>query len=135
MFKKITPKQYAIALYDVLSGVEKDKVDFFLKNFLKTLEKNNDLVLLDKILKEFEKTYNEKKGILKVKVVSAFDLDKEALEEIKEKIKNLLKKKEVVLETEIDKSILGGLVLKYEDTVVDGSLKRRLALLKNVLSK
>jgi F-type H+-transporting ATPase subunit delta len=43
--------------------------------------------------------------------------------------------KTIVLEHEIDPSLIGGVVVRFGDTVVDGSIRRRLALLRTRLKR
>ena len=88
-----------------------------------------------RIIAEFEKIWNEERGITEGELISARELDKEIVALLHNYIVKLLSvKKEVKLENKIDKSILGGFVAKVGDTVVDGSVKRQLESLKNELA-
>ena len=83
-------------------------------------------------LEDFERLYNESKKIMLVKVTSATELT----EDEKSRLAAALKKKyalEVELQCVIDKSILGGIIVETGDSVLDGSLTRKLRDVKEVI--
>jgi len=56
----------------------------------------------------------------------------------KKKIKNELEKitnKKINISFQVDKSIMGGIIIKIDDTVLDASVKRKLELLKEHMLK
>ncbi len=130
----ITPKQYAQSLYESFQenkGQEKQIVN----NFIKILIKNKDFKLISKIEKELEKIIDKKENRLRVKIFSAQKLDKDIFEKIKLQIAKTLEKKKIIAENRVDKEILGGVIIKYEDRVADGSLRSNLIRLrKKILS-
>lgn len=78
---------------------------------------------------EFVNEYNRRKGILQAVVTSAVELT----EEQKNKIAALViesTKKQIVLETKVDPSLIGGFVLKVGDRQVDTSIASSLNKLK-----
>lgn len=102
-------------------------------NFLTVLADNKRLSLLPEIAVLYQVLREEADKLLRVRVVSAFALD----ENQSERMKNALGKRfnrEILLETEVDKSVIGGAVIYAGDQVIDGSLKDRLAKLSNSLS-
>jgi len=62
-------------------------------------------------------------------------LDKASIKLLENYIAELSGAKEVVLNEKIDKNILGGVVIRYGDRVVDGSLRTSLEELKNKMIK
>jgi len=89
----------------------------------------------DKISAEFIKIWNEKYGIVEASATSANGLDKASIKLLENYIAELSGAKEVVLNEKIDKNILGGVVIRYGDRVVDGSLRTSLEELKNKMIK
>ena len=72
---------------------------------------------------------------LDVRLVSAFPLTKMLSSDIEKTLSTTLKSKNLVLETEVDDSLLGGALLHVGDKVIDGSLKGQLAeMAKNLVS-
>jgi len=132
---KITPKQYAVALYESIKDKKEDKAKAVLGEFVKALIHNNDISKERKIILEFEKIWNKKKGIVEAEIISANDLDKPIVKLLNKYIANLSKSEQVVSRQLIDKNLLGGAVLKYGDKIIDGSLKTRLNNLKEEMVK
>jgi len=96
------------------------------------------MVILDAI-DSFEQTYkdfveltNQLKRQVSIEVLSVIELDKEILNEIKE---NVDKKTglDVRIKNVLDKNIIGGIVIKIGDKVIDLSIKDKLEDLKNKL--
>jgi len=131
--KKIKTKQYARALYYALEGKKRDEIKDEVNNFVKLLYKNKALSKTDEIIEEFEKYSKEQAGILDVEVISARILESAEKNKLVERIKKIKKVSEVNLENKQDESLIGGIVVKIGDTVLDGSIKTKLDLLKQAL--
>lgn len=89
---------------------------------------------LPAIAREFHARYNEYKGIVSAEVVTTFELTAQLRKEfiaIIEKISG----KSVELHERIDKSLIGGYVLRIEDKQIDESISARLMELKNEFSQ
>lgn len=132
--KKITPKQYAQALYLAIQDKKEEDQPEIFENFLKLIWQRKDGKNLNKIVRSFETVYKKNEGILEARVVSARQLTAE----LKNQIKAWLNKngnQSVFLAEEVDQSLLGGLVIHYEDTVYDLSLKNLISHLQKELNK
>lgn len=126
---KITPKQYAISLYETTKNVDKFKTEERIKSFVSILKKNNDLSLANKIKDEYNKYYRNQRNISRIEISSNDKLDSETLNGIIQKFKN-----QIEVEEKIDESLIGGIVIKIDDDVlIDGSVKRKLEDLKKEL--
>ena len=126
---KITPKQYAVGLYESTNNLPEAKLAERIKNFVGILKKNNDFSLEGKIIQQYYKYYRTKRNISKIEIASSQKLDSETLN-------NILKKfsKQVEIEEKVDRSLIGGIVIKIdENTLIDGSVKRKLEDLKKEL--
>jgi F-type H+-transporting ATPase subunit delta len=132
---KITPKQYALSLYELIEEVDPSNVQDVLKNFIVFLAKNNDLRLADKIISELENVWNDKEGIADIEVTATQKLDEEMVGLLKEYAIKWLNKKEININQKIDDQILGGIILKHKDMVIDGSLRKKIVNLKQELVK
>ncbi|MFA6533630.1 MAG: ATP synthase F1 subunit delta [Patescibacteria group bacterium] len=131
--KKISPKKYARSLAESLAGLDKKQVSLNIANFVKVLAKNKGLRLAPKIIFEFNRYSDLQNGILAAAVISARKLTGAELKELADKIKKIHKVKEVDLTAIEDSTLIGGLVVKIGDEVLDASLKTRLELLKQRL--
>ena len=65
-------------------------------------------------------------------MASSYRIDKEQLKQIEAALKKRMKA-EVSIVTEIDKSLIGGLKISYDDQVIDLSIKNKLEKLKTQL--
>ena len=99
------------------------KVHKFVVNFLCILTEN------DRILAYFTGLYNEKLGIADVTVTSAMPLSDTAAEKIRAKMAEITGKT-VNMTLKTDNKLIGGVVISYGNTTIDGSVKARLEQLK-----
>ncbi len=128
---KITPKQYAESLYQAVVGKKDSEVKDAIGNFVKVLINNNDISKADEIIKQFVRIWNREQGIVEAEVVSAKELDKKIVKLLNGYIAKLSGAKDVVIKEIVNKDILGGVVIKYKDKVLDGSLRMRLGELRS----
>jgi F-type H+-transporting ATPase subunit delta len=127
---KVTSKKYAESLYQAVESKTKREVNEVIENFFQILITNNDTSKLNQIIEHFEKIWNKRQGIVEARVVSANKLSNKIVKLLNSYIAKLSGAKKVKIEERIDKNVLGGVVIKYEDKILDGSLKNRLDELK-----
>ncbi len=103
-------------------------------NFLSVLTENKRIASYNEIFNEFDKLYRERRQVLIARVKSAVPLTDEQKEKLKA---NLTKQKghEVILSCSVDETLLGGIVVEFDDSKIDGSLKTRLQTIKEVMNK
>ncbi|MCK8824583.1 ATP synthase F1 subunit delta [Fuchsiella alkaliacetigena] len=111
-----------------------DEVSKTLLNFLKLLIDKRREHFLEAILDRYLEYVDREKGILEVEVISAFELTAENKDRLATKLAEVTNK-EIRLKTQVDRDLLGGLVLKIGDRVVDGSLKKELESVKEEINK
>lgn len=102
------------------------------KNLLLAMADQKRLALLPDVLTHFEKFRADEEHSVNVTVTSAFALTatQEAL--LIEKLKNKLGR-DIQLETEIDESLIGGVIIRTDDMVIDGSVTGKLAKLAEAM--
>jgi len=127
--KKRTNKQYAQILWDSTLGAKGKDLEEILKNFVLLLVKEQKFKQTDKIIVEFEKYAKKQSGIVEIEVTTASEIGNKTLSEIKKVFGD-----KVEAENKIDKSILGGVIVKTEDKILDGSLKTQLKKMKTQLA-
>ena len=95
---------------------------------------NKRLSILNDVALSFNEIYNEKKNIAIATVITATpisdDIRKKALSKIK-----LLSDKSVEIKNIVDENILGGFILRFENTEYNASFSKRLMQLKTELIK
>ena len=132
---KANIKQYAELFYELTADKNSGEIKGAIEKFVKLLARQGQLNKADKIIDSFSKVWNKKRGIVEAEAISARELDKEIVKLLHGYIVKLSGAKEIILAEKVDKKILGGVVIKYGDKVVDGSLKMRLVELKSSLNK
>ena len=110
------------------------KVSDIMKSFLTLLFDKGRIGFLRDIASYYKDMADELKGVVKASVTSAAELSEDAVNKIKE---SLSKKtgKTVVLNVEQDPSLIGGVVTKIGDLVLDGSVKTQLINMRETLKK
>lgn len=102
-------------------------------NLVRALASNKRISLLSEIAKQFSELKAQREKTVSVEVLSAFPLD----EATADKLSKALSKKwecNVALETVIDSTLLGGVVIRAGDMVIDASVRGRMIKLADALS-
>ena len=102
-------------------------------NFIHLLVDNRRVALLPKIQKLYEELRAGAEDRVDATAVSAFELSAEQAKKIEQTLKRKLGRA-VTLKTAVDKSIVGGVVIRAGDLVIDGSVKGRLQELAGQLA-
>lgn len=90
--------------------------------------------LLTEIANQFIAKYNDRNGIANATVISAMELGNQSIERIRQFIAEKINKKQINLTVKIDPKIIGGLLIQYEDKLLDMSIKNELHKLKQSLN-
>lgn len=126
---KISPKQYAISLYEATKGASKDEAEKLIESFVKVLRFNNDLSKEKRIIEEYYAHCRKQKGIAKLRVRSSEKLSPAIVSGI---VKHFAG--QVEIEEEIDPGLIGGIAIEInDDTLIDGSVKKKLQDLKEAI--
>ncbi|MDX1692796.1 MAG: F0F1 ATP synthase subunit delta [Ketobacteraceae bacterium] len=126
---KVTVEDQAKAFLDVGS----DKLNEAGKNFIQLLAKNKRLPVLGAIHELFEQFKSQKEMSVDVEVTSAFALSDDQANKLAEALKRKLNR-EVNLTSTEDKSLIGGVVIRAGDLVLDSSVRGKLAKLAETLN-
>ncbi|SNB58664.1 ATP synthase F1 subcomplex delta subunit [Marinobacter sp. es.042] len=97
-----------------------------LRNFLLILAENKRLPLLPEISALFSLYRADLERTVKLKVSTAFELTEEQQQKLIEALSKKLERK-VALETAVDQSLIGGVVVNTGDLVIDASVRGKLA--------
>ena len=122
------PVSEKLSLIDEAFGT----VDGSLKNLIMMLCEKHSVYFFPKIAKEYELCYNEARGILTAEAISAQALSEDERVRLVGRLEEITGKK-IILTERIDKSLLGGLVVRYGTRQLDGSLKTRLSAIEKSL--
>lgn len=128
-------KNPAFQVQDLIDMVldKKSKANEQFKNFLMLLSENHRLSHLPEIAELFEEDVQAGEAVREVIVKTAMKLSAAEMKSL-EKFLNETFKQPVEMEVIEDTSLIGGLIIESEDTVIDNSLKGQLHRLKQNLT-
>jgi len=110
------------------------QVDPMVLNFIRLICDKNRENLLPDMADAFLTLYRTNEGIQKVTVQSAVKVSEHDEQSIKQYIKQKTGAKSIELHTEINPSVIGGLVIKFGDNLLDTSIAAKLRKLKKELN-
>lgn len=125
----LTGEQHAALVIDLCG----DTLNTGMQNMIGALAANKRLALLPAIAVQFAELKAQQEKTVAVEISSAFPLDAV----MAERLSLALGKKwqcNVELKTEVDRGLLGGVVIKAGDTVIDASVRGRMLKLAEALT-
>jgi F-type H+-transporting ATPase subunit delta len=108
------------------------KVSRLMQNFLGVLNEKNRMGLAAQIADAYDDLLDEQLGKIEVDVTVAQKLDANQLEQVRQRVSAALNK-EAVVHQYVDDSIIGGLVLRVQDKLIDASVKSQLDAMRQQL--
>ncbi|RID68406.1 hypothetical protein BRARA_C00565 [Brassica rapa] len=104
------------------------------KNFLSLLAENGKLKNLDVIVKKFMQLTTAHRGDVKVLVTTVMPLPPAEEKELKDTLQEIIGEgKKVTVEQKIDPSIYGGLIVEFQQKVLDMSIRTRAQQMERLL--
>jgi F-type H+-transporting ATPase subunit delta len=128
LFEKEQRRNVVAAVASALSFAETPR------NFLLLLADRDRLAYLPAIIRDFRDLADERLGRVRAKVTSAVALTAEESRRIAEKLAQA-SQAQVILETAVDPSLLGGVVAQLGSRVYDGSVRAQLEELRRVMKQ
>ena len=113
-------KEKSEGLDKAISGADDTTV-----NFLKLLIEKHRMPVLFRVRAEFDRLWEEENRLLPVTVTSAVELPKATVKQIGDRIAEQTDRK-VDLQSKVDPDILGGIVVRVGNSVLDASIRNRL---------
>ncbi|MFP3871030.1 MAG: ATP synthase F1 subunit delta [Syntrophobacteria bacterium] len=104
------------------------------RSLLDLMIEKNRLHLIPDVRMYYQKLLDDMANISRAKVASATALPQGAVESIKESLEKASGRR-IVVETEVDPGLIGGVVARVGDLVLDGSVRTQLASIKENLMK
>jgi F-type H+-transporting ATPase subunit delta len=108
--------------------------DEHFQRFLELLAERHRMPAVFRIRREFDGLYAEERKLLPVTVTSAVELDEDTVKEIGRKIEENTGRT-VELTAKVDPNVIGGLVMRVGNMVMDGSIRARLERLRKQVAK
>jgi F-type H+-transporting ATPase subunit delta len=124
----ISQDERAAFIQKVFAG----RVSQLVLNFLGVLNVKNRAGILGQIVDAYQDLLDEQLGKIEVDVTVAQKLTPEQLETVRQKVSQALKK-DAVVHQYVDESIIGGLVLRVQDQLIDASVRYQLEAMRGQL--
>jgi F-type H+-transporting ATPase subunit delta len=118
----------------LMSVLEKLDISAVIKSFVTLLFKKKRLGYIREINEHYNKLVDELKGIVRAELTSATELSSDSFEQIRSSLTKLTGK-DVLLEAKIDPELIGGVVTRIGDLVLDGSIRTQLKNMRESLKR
>lgn len=128
-----SPRVAKAQLESLMEGLLGNQATPQLRNFVRVLAENQRLLVLPEIAASFEILRAEAEKTVNVVVESAFEVSVAQQEKIVKSLKARMGR-EIKLVCNINKELLGGVVIRAGDKVIDGSARTRLGEMANALA-
>ncbi len=120
------------SVLNLLEKISHDFIDEYCLNFLRVIVENDRLPVIPDIFEEFIILKNEDENIINAEIVSAEKLPSDELVRLNNFLNDKYQAKVNVVNT-IDQDILGGIIIKTPNEVIDASIKGKIDELAAVL--
>lgn len=117
---------------NLIDDVFSNKLNKLQLNFLKLLTKNQSFFIIQDIYKQFLGLVEKRNNLIRVTVTSPYKIS----DDLKNQILNLVNDisgADSIIEEKIDSELIGGVVIRLGDTVIDGSMKNKVKQLRREL--
>ncbi len=126
------PKVSDEDLIRLLLDICGEQIDVEGANLIKLLVVNGRLTIVSYIARLYEEYRAEDEGYVDVTIASAFSMTKAEQKKLEAALEKRLDKK-VHMNLEVDESLIGGVLVRAGDTVIDGSIRGQLQQLAKIL--
>ena len=117
---------------NIVDNSFRGSVEPYVLNFLKLLTEKGYIAHFADAFADYQAQYNQDKGILQVRAVSAVALTEDQQAKLIEKL-TAITGKQIQLMCKVDASVLGGVRLSYNGVQVDGTVQSRLQAMEKAL--
>jgi F-type H+-transporting ATPase subunit delta len=116
-----------------LKSAIKDADPLFM-NFLEALVERHRMPVVFRIRAEFEELWDKEMRLLPVQITSAVELDEKTVKSIGDRISERTGQK-VELSSSVDPDLIGGIVLRVGNVILDASIRNRLNQLRRSVAQ
>jgi ATP synthase F1 delta subunit len=108
--------------------------DPILENFLKLLIEKHRMPAVFRVRRTYDQMWQEENKLLPVEITSAIELDEQTVKQIGDRIGEQTDQK-IELSARVEPDILGGLVVRVGNSIIDASIRSRLEQLRRQVAK
>jgi ATP synthase F1 delta subunit len=111
-----------------------DGADPIFMNFLELLLEKHRMPVIYRIRRDYDELWREENKLLPVQVTSAIELDDQVVKNLTDRIAEQTDRK-IELTTTVEPDILGGIVLRVGNSILDASIRNRLEQLRRQVAR
>lgn len=119
--------------HKLLDETFEGKLSNYTLNFLRLLVDNGRFASITSIVDAYIKIHEANSGIMQITAITATALDADLKEKLINKL-NAVTGKKVTLNTYVDKSVIGGIKLRYDNSEIDATVSSKLDELKHIIT-
>ena len=108
------------------------KIEPLVLNLALLLVSKGTLGLGPNILRQYDQLFDDHRKIERAKVITAWPLEDKDRKAISRRLGEMVERK-VLIDGQVDSQILGGFIARIGDTLIDGSVRQRLEMLRKDL--
>ncbi len=105
-----------------------------IRNMVSMMVLRGDILKFGRALQAFSEIADDSRGTARAEVVTAVPLDDARKQRVADRLASIVERKEVVLSERQDPSIVGGMIARVGDRLIDGSTRTRLRSLRDELA-
>jgi F-type H+-transporting ATPase subunit delta len=105
-----------------------------LQNFLKLLIEKHRMPAVFRVRRTFDQLWQQENKLLPVEITSAIELDKQTIKQIGDRIGEQTDQK-IELSSRVEPDILGGIVVRVGNSIIDASIRTRLEQLRKQVAR
>ncbi len=117
-----------------LARAKLNKISPMALNLVYLLLAKGKFKFVDKLADEYERLLRDYRGVKSAEVTTAVALDAKERETLGHHLETIIGKK-VIVSNRVDPNILGGFIARIDDSLIDGSIRNKLAVLKKSLAE
>lgn len=117
---------------DALAGILGDRVSRPVQNLIQLMLRRGRIDELPRVAAEFRRLDDERQGVIHATAISATELTQDEVRALTARLEQQTGGR-IALDLEVDPSLLGGIVVRVGDRLIDGSVRGRLERLRNQL--
>lgn len=118
----------------IFKEVFQGQIDEYLMSFLLILIEKDRILYLEQKIKQMEKIHRQRQNIVVAHVKTVIALNENEKDILTRKLHDKYNKN-ILLKTEIDKDLIGGIYIRVGDDVIDGSIKNKFEELKKEIKR
>lgn len=130
---KAKAKQYAQALFAEIKDKKTGDLDKLVNNFFEILKNDNCLSQLEKIIFYFNDLWKKEYSLVEAEITTARSLEADLRQEIISYLAKKSNSSEIKISEKENAKIKGGFIIKYDNKIIDASIKNKINIFKNNL--